>query len=121
MQILYRAHNQWSRFFDDVDDVVPLAIHSLPALNVSLQSHTTSNWVEGLTILQMRESKLHDPNLGLIIKWLEHDYEPPRRELLLTSPETRSPWLCRYRLDLIDGILYYSWSEHPKLGTEKKS
>ena len=108
-----RAHRQWARFNDDVDDIVPLAVRSIEVEaqdTDSSSAQTISNWMEGLSRLELREAQTQDPNIGLVMNWLEHSYEPTTRELQLTGPETRSLWLTRDQLKLQQGILYYSWS-----------
>ena len=108
-----RAHRQWARFNDDVDDIVPLAVRSIEVEVQDIDSsgaQTISNWMEGLSRLELREAQTQDPNIGLVMNWLEHSYEPTTRELQLTGPETRSLWLTRDQLKLQQGILYYSWS-----------
>ena len=108
-----RAHRQWARFNDDVDDIVPLAVRSIEVEaqdTDSSSAQTVSNWMEGLSRLELREAQTQDPNIGLVMNWLEHSYEPTPRELQLTGPETRSLWLTRDQLKLQQGILYYSWS-----------
>ena len=47
-----RAHRQWARFNDDVDDVVPLAVRDInvqEADQVPSNQHTVSNWVENMS------------------------------------------------------------------------
>ena len=108
-----RAHRQWARFNDDVDDIVPLAVRSIEVEVQDIDSsgaQTISNWMEGLSRLELREAQTQDQNIGLVMNWLEHSYEPTTRELQLTGPETRSLWLTRDQLKLQQGILYYSWS-----------
>ena len=67
-----------------------------------------SNWMEGLSSQELRRAQIEDPNIGIVINWLEHSYEPTTRELQLTGPETRAVWLNRDFLKLQDGILFYS-------------
>ena len=50
-------------------------------------------------------------NIGVIIHWLEHNYEPTTRELQLCSPETSSLWHTRDHLRLKDGVLFYVWAD----------
>ena len=108
-----RAHRQWARFNDDVDDIVPLAVRSIEVEaqdTDSSSAQTVSNWMEGVSRLELMEAQTQDPNIGLVMNWLEHSYEPTTRELQLTGPETRSLRLTRDQLKLQQGILYYSWS-----------
>ena len=108
-----RAHKQWARFNDDVDDVVPLAIRSVEAAmpDQAMPEHqVVSNWVENLSSIELRRAQTHDPSIGIVMNWLEHSYEPTVRELQLTGPETRAMWLTRDQLKFKDGVLYYSWT-----------
>ena len=119
-----RAHKQWARFNDDVDDVVPLAMGSVEAVlpDQAMQDQAMSdqamsgtqafsNWMEGLSSKELRRAQSEDPNIDIVINWLEHSYEPTTRELQLNGPETRALWLNRDFLKLQDGIiLNYSWA-----------
>ena len=69
-----------------------------------------SNWVESLSSLELRRVQTDDPNIGIVIGWLEHSYAPTIRKLHLTGPETRVLWLTRDHLTLQCGISYYSWA-----------
>ena len=71
-----------------------------------------SNWTDGLSSIQLREIQLNDPDLGLIMHWLEHSYSPNSNELRMTSPAVRALWLTRDQLLFKNNILYYSWSCH---------
>ncbi|MCG8109820.1 MAG: RNase H-like domain-containing protein, partial [Candidatus Thiodiazotropha taylori] len=108
-----RAHKQWARVNTDVDDVVPLAVRSVQPMNpVSVLTgiQTVSNWMESLSALELREAQVEDPNIGIIINWLEHSYEPTTRVLQLCSPETRALWLTKDHLVFKGQVLYYSWA-----------
>ena len=66
-----RAHQQWARFNEDVDDVIPLSVRSVD-LSQSDQSRPemeprpSSNWVESLSSFQLRQAQLNDKNIGII-------------------------------------------------------
>ena len=110
-----RAHRQWARFNDDVDDVVPLAVRDInvqEADQVPSNHHAVSNWVENMSAIQLREAQFKDPNIGTILAWLEHCHEPSTRELQLSSPETRALWFSRDQLCIQEGVMYYDWSYH---------
>ena len=105
-----KVHRQWARFYDDVDDVVPLAVRSVRAglaEQASSGANPVSNLVVGLSSLQLREAQQNDSSLGAITHWLEYSYEPSKRELLFCSPETRSLWLMRDQLSL-DQVYYFT-------------
>ncbi|MCG7878513.1 MAG: RNase H-like domain-containing protein, partial [Candidatus Thiodiazotropha endolucinida] len=109
----WRAHRQWAKFDDDVDDVVPLAIRSVGDVSSDQslsESQIDSNWVFNLSSLQLRQHQLEDPDIGVVIYWLERSYEPTTRELQLCSPETRALWLVRNQLQMQDGVLFYLWA-----------
>ena len=108
------AHKQWARLNDDVDDVVPLAVRSVEVVlpgQASSGTQAFSNWMEDLSSPELRRAQIEYPNIGIVINWLEHSYEPTTCELQLTGPETRALWLNRDFLKLEDGILFYSWAK----------
>ena len=70
-----RAHRQWARFDEDFDDVVPLCVCRVDLgvpEQTSHESHQSSNWVESLSSLQLRQAQTNDENIGTIMHWLEH-------------------------------------------------
>ena len=111
-----RAHRQWARFNEDVDDVVPLAVRSIDLDSVQNNSQpqgiqeTSSNWADSLSSLQLSEAQRNDPNIGIVMHWLEHNYEPTTRELQLSGPETRALWLNREHIVFQNHVMYYSWT-----------
>ena len=107
----WRAHRQWARFNEDVDDVSPLSVRSVDLsesdqLPPEQESRPSSNWMESLSSVQLRQAQLDDKNIGVILEWLEHTYEPSTKVLQLCSPETRALWLTRNQLLIKDGILF---------------
>ena len=109
-----RAHRQWARFNEDVDDVIPLSVRSVDLsesdqLPPEQESRPSSNWMESLSSVQLRQAQLDDKNIGVILEWLEHSYEPSTKVFQLCSPETRALWLTRNQLLIKDGILFYVW------------
>lgn len=132
-----RAHTQWARFSEDVDDVVPLAVRELT--NVDLQQASTSDQVDDLTSSSkptsgedhdpdpppeppnwafqyskedLRSYQLKDPDVGLIIQWLEGT-PPEAPGVYLSSPDTKALWLAKRQLRMEDGILFYDWEQPP--------
>ncbi len=134
-----RAHNQWGRFCEDVDDVIPLAVRSVTTRsspqspddnddnpddvdmptstdtsgpNVPLNdAPSAANWLETFSPIELRDIQSQDPDIAPIVQWLHSDIEPSIRQLRLTSPATRAYWLCRSNLQFINGVLYYQWEE----------
>lgn len=119
-----RAHQQWSRFEEDVDDVVPLAksstiiyVHPVkdyevkedePSYSTGLRS---CNWVESISRKVLQSEQRGDVDLNPVISWMESNTEPSQSTLRLSSRATRALWLCRDCLELSDGILFYRWCE----------
>jgi hypothetical protein len=120
-----RAHIQWERFHEDVDNVIPLALRSrtytepvvgnLRALQVEASSieeelvPLVDNWMDGYSKEELRELQLKDPDLQSIIGWIETDIQPEKPELCLQSQSTRSLWLCKEQLRIVQGVLFYLW------------
>ena len=97
-----RAHEQWRRFEEEVDNVVPLAMRQIT--------------VTGYTSEEMREEQLKDPDLRTVIGWLNGNPDP--LELSTASSEAKHLWKHRVDLMIEDGVLRYRWhgvDESPKL------
>ncbi|CAG2249837.1 unnamed protein product [Mytilus edulis] len=132
-QYCQRAHTQWSRFLNDVDDVIPLAKRQVSPLEVKIvrlqassfnsadsidhdmtQPNTEEdtihiNWMQSYSPQQLRQLQLQDPDLFPLIEWIESQYDPSDAELRLQSPATRALRLLGSCLKVIDGVLYYKW------------
>ena len=103
-----RAHNQWSRFSEEVDDVVPLAVRTV---NLVKPVSRSVPWITGYTTREMSEIQSSDPCLGKLIAWILSEKEPEQRELYLGSPAVKHFYICRKQLLYKDGLLYYKWKE----------
>jgi len=126
-----RAHHQWDRFENDVDDVVPLAVRTVETPSFSIRAIEIdkledsddevisssnenfaayeNNWMDMPSKEKLREMQLEDLDIHPIINWLERDKNPSPNELRLHSPATRALWMCRGQLCLQQGVLYYTW------------
>ena len=120
-----RAHNQWSRFAEDVDDVVPLARKCVPvdnswsentkdAFNIFAATlhddhYPAVSWVEGYSTTDVARMQREDVDIGVVIKWLENMEDPGKSQLHLESPASRALWLLKERLCLKSDVLYYEW------------
>lgn len=130
-----RVHHAWSRFEVDVDDVIPLAVRTLPRMETPIlqvrthgseddakldqtildqvafvpneEEERPSNWMEGFDRKSLRCAQLKDKDLAPVISWLESGTEPDQATLFLASPATKSLWLSRPQLSLEKGILFY--------------
>ena len=98
-----RAHQQWSRFEEDVDDVVPLSLRSISGGPDNIY------WGPAYSSKQLRESQLEDQDIAAVISWKQDKKEPTQSELSLSSPTVKFFWLNKERLDLLEGVLYYKW------------
>ena len=65
----------------------------------------------GLSYAQLRDAQLDDPDISVVLNWLERLYTPVDSELSLISPAARSLWMLREQLVLIHGILHSVWSD----------
>ena len=145
-----RRHEQWARFKEDVDDVVPIGAKSaqlcaqvfsttasdeedsdeFEAYSTDQDSEPTAeldvsaagepptdssqgNWVSGLSSEELRQAQLRDPDLQLLLEWLESEQGPEQHQLFLSSPAVKSLWSCKSQLFLRDGVLFYRWEGDP--------
>ena len=104
-----RAHNQWSRFFDDVDYVVPLSIRKIK-LSTDILYHE-ENWGTKHSSEDLRKFQENDPDLSIIIHWLESGNKPTESDLSLSSPAVKHLWLHRSQLSFRNNVLYYQWED----------
>ena len=124
-----RAHKQWSKFEEDVDDVVPLTVRRIQAteakqsFNVQDSSGSILQVVlpgkeqedDGVTLntsytpQNMRAMQLNDSDIKSLIVWIEEGVDPSQRVLHLSSPAVRNFWVNRTLLEMKDGVLYYHW------------
>ena len=66
-----RATKQWSRFEEDVDDVIPLATRSISQITTS----ETSNWTSGFSKAEWSKSQDDNADITLIKGWVENGSE----------------------------------------------
>ena len=99
-----RAHNQWSRFEEDVDNV-PLAVKTIT------ESSSNSVWIEGYSKKQLHQAQHSDGCLQKIINWITTEVEPEQKELALSSQTVKYLYLHRSQLVYENELLYYRWSD----------
>ena len=99
-----RAHQQWSRFEEDVDDVVPLAVRAVSYSNSAStgvldepqgDQEARRSKVNSLSKERFREEQAKDPDLELILRWLHFQQDSSPLELSLMSPASKYYWLHR--------------------------
>jgi hypothetical protein len=105
-------HEQWARFNEDVDDVVPLAVR---ATSVNLQP----NWCDVYSTVELMRKQRADNDLCHVIKWLKDGSEPSDKDLWLQGAESKKVWLNRSLMELNpDGLLLFRW-EKDEVGVRK--
>ncbi len=77
----------------------------------STPDEPVTNWVGSFSLSDLKQAQLEDPDLAIVLKWLESDVEPSQRELRLFSPAARAYWMCRAHLHPKQGVLYYQWED----------
>ena len=104
-----RAQEQWGRFEDDVDDVVPIAVRA-----VSLDREGAiicPNWLNNYSPDYISKCQNEDPELKPLIQWLNTGENPSQGELALSEPGTRHFWRVKEQLIQQNGLLYYKWEK----------
>ena len=102
-----RANEQWDRFHDEVDAIVPLAIQHISQDESDTEPHEDVIWVEKYTTQDLRKMQLEDDTTAQIIRWLEDDHKPSQAELALASPAIKHFWLLRRQPIVFSGVVYY--------------
>ena len=93
-----RANEQWDRFYDEVDDIVPLAVRHISQDESDTEPHEDATWVEKYTTQDLKKMQQEDDTTAQIIRWLEDDHKPSHPELTLASPAIKYFWLLRRQL-----------------------
>ena len=115
-----RISKQWERFFDDVDDVLPLStiVPSVQLCNkVSKVGNSTAknvsvhmpNWHTCFTSEEIHDLQHQNPDLELVLRWINDDYIPTEADVSLTSRESKFYWCNRTLLHYKGSVLYYEW------------
>ena len=81
-----RAHSNWERFSNDVDDIVHLAIRHVSHDATDKVPDDDLTWVERYRVEDLRNMQLDDEITSYLIEWLESDRIPSQAELALCSP-----------------------------------
>jgi len=107
-----KAHSQWSRFEEDVDDVIPLA--QKPTGDEGCKVRMVSmgeecNWALALNSMQKGGEQDRDPDLKKIRTWLREGWQPSIEELSAQSPTIKQLWINRSLLILENENLWYLW------------
>ena len=108
-----RMMRQWSRFEEDVDDVVPLATKvSEDVLKVRVVVPVReSNWADGLSVKEWIQKQDEDEGIKKVKSWLESGTDPTSNEWQEQSKWTKDLWRVREQLFLEDELLKYRWED----------
>ncbi len=110
-----RAHSQWTRFDDDVDDVVPLAVRSVTVMpkleDEKSKCQTSTNWVDNYSPAELRQLQLDDHDLAEVHRFYDQRDSEDSPDLALSSPAVKHWWLCRKMLHRVNGVMYYRWAD----------
>ena len=115
-----RLHEQWARFEEDVDDVVPLVIRQITVQEAENSTEwqqqaetdprtSTVNWLQPLNYQQLATAQKDDPVLSILHDWKESGILPTREQVTMESPAVRKYWLCWPQIELQQGVLLYRW------------
>ena len=86
-----REHHQWSRFDEEVDDVVPLSFRTP---TVTIQMLQLDHWLPAsYTVDQIVSAQRDDAILEILLQFLETEEEPTEYFFMLASAETKVYWL----------------------------
>ena len=113
-----RAHSNWERLYNDVDDIVPLAIRHVSHDVDDKVPKDDWTWVERYRVEDLRKMQLDDEITSQLIKWLESDQIPTQAELILCSQGIKYFWLLRHQLLMVYGVLYFQRVEQQKRGSD---
>ena len=130
-----RVHEQWDRFSEDVDDVVPLAIRKIQTDVLAVEPINVEHPViPEYSAPELHKMQMEDRHLSPIFRWLsfliksdeeltEGKYQfsellvantmecIPGNEVALSSEATKYYWSLREHLLCDKGVLRYQWEE----------
>ena len=110
-----RMHQQWARFDEFVDDVMPLTVRS-----VDLDSGDDAEDDAGLAFgksIDWEKEQLDDPDLAIVMRWLSTAEDPEDSVLFLQSALVKHLWRMRDQLHIVDSILIYEWVDPTAVGS----
>jgi len=113
-----RAHEQWGRFHDEVDDIVPLAVTQVRTVQLGSRVGEQevadgTAWCQLIPKETIRGQQQGDPDIAAVMKWAQDGVDLTQAELARSGPSVKYFWLVREQLSLRDGVLYYKWEEAP--------
>ena len=104
-----RAQQQWAKFTEEVDYIVPLSVRRIQLSTDAL--YTAQNWGIKYSPVELRSHQENDHDLAVIINWLENGVNPTEGELALASPAVKHFWIMNDQLFFENNVLYYQWAD----------
>lgn len=105
-----KAHEQRSRFKEDIGDVVPLAVRETKFFMEDSKSDKVTegcNWCGSFSHKKLREDQENDQDLKHLLHW-KTGSSPSDIELFLTGPAVKHWWNSKELLTIVNGVLYYT-------------
>ena len=92
----------------DLFNVHVISMHDDAGSNAGQQQDTP--WVNGYSSDEIAKMQRTDPDIGVILDWLDKSLQRPGRDLAASqSPATRKLWLLWQQLIVRNGVLYKRW------------
>ena len=101
--------NQWQTFENSVDYVIPLTVRSVD-LNHT-QECNIHDLSDNLTSSKLQQRQKNDPDIAVLLKWINSSHNPSQQELSLSSPSVKYFWSCKSQLFVKDDTLFYLWED----------
>ena len=100
-----RASEQWDRFHDEVDYVVPLVVRHISHDGSDVEPRVNITWVDKYKAWDLRKMELEDETTAQIIRWLENDHKLIHAELALAIPEIKYVRLLLRQLGVVSCVV----------------
>ena len=106
-----RAHNQWDRFLDEVDYVIPLTVRTIEVSQATPTPAQIATWVPNYTAEELRQLQINDAELVRVIDWLETEFVPDQQILAMAGQSIKHLWRLKDQLFFKEGVLFYKWED----------
>ena len=121
-----RAHLQWHAFFQEVDDVIPLAG---TAMATNQNPHIASvqrqaQWLDVCPKENLQSEQAADQVVAPLYNWLKNGISPTQGDIAVSSPAAKFLWINKEMFIIEDGVIYKKEGEKklvlvPKVLQEK--
>ncbi|KAK3765536.1 hypothetical protein RRG08_052330 [Elysia crispata] len=103
-----RAHLQWHAFFQEVDDLIPLAGTAMATNQnphiASVQRQT--QWLDVCPKENLQSEQATDQVVAPLYNWLKNGISPTQGDIALSSPAAKFLWINRDMFIIEDGVIY---------------